>query len=291
MMAQNSLNLSSPSKKQNWGTLDLKPESGEMIKPAEAIDIIGIDGLTLYDKQTWNKLLSNAHGPQLREEDKDFKIALSELTGSHNGNDRVDESIERLMKTIARLRMPNGSITRFQLLGGNNMGDPNRPRGELTYRFDKDLVKVLRDSTMFGKLEIYVMAAFSSKYALALYEHMSRKVNLRNKWSHIYSIEEFREILEVRENQYKAFGSLKQRCIEPALKEVNSWAAFDLEIKYKKTGQKVTKVEISWFYKDREDRAKIKEELTKSRIGRKERMEGIKETVSIVENDNLLDKS
>ena len=186
------------------------------------------------------------------------------------------------MKTIARCKMPDGSITRFQLLGGNNMGDPTRPRGELTYSFDKRLIAAVKDSISFGKLEIAVMAAFSSKYALALYEHVARRVNLRNRFSEEYSVEELREILDVQPGQLKAFGNFKQRAITPALEEVNLWAPFNVSLAYKKTGQRVTHVSLHWIWKDREQRKATFAELEKSKVGRRARTQGLQETVVVL---------
>ena len=246
--------LSKPDPK-NWGTLDVRPDPGHMIKPAETIDILDVERLTLQDKRIWNALIANAFGPEMREIDRDFTIDLTPLRANHNGNERVDESIERLMKTIARCRMPDGSVTRFALLGGNNMGDPTRPRGELTYSFDRRLIEVLRDSVSFGKLDLLVMAALSSKYALALYEHISRRINLKNVFMQDYTVDELRNILGVGKGQLKAFGNLKQRALVPALKEVNFWAPFRVKIAYKKTGQKVSAVTLQWYYKDKDGRA------------------------------------
>lgn len=250
-----------------------------MIKPAETIDIVGIEGLTLQDQRIWNSLLDNAHGPEMRDIERDFKIDLSPLRSNHNSNERVEDSIERLMKTIAVCRMPDGSTTRFQLLGGNNMGDPNRPRGEMTYRFDKALIEILSNSISFGKLELPVMAAFSSKYALALYEHVSRRKNLKHVWSEEYTVDELRDVLRVGKTQLKAFGNFKQRAIIPALEEVNQWASFNVSLSYKKTGQRVTKIIVQWIPKSGDARKAVFEELQKSKVGRKARQSQIVETI------------
>ena len=273
--------------KEQFKTLDLKPDFGEMIKPTETIDVAFAEGLSLNDRRCWNALIANAFGPNMRDEERDFKIDLGTLRQNHNGNERVEDTIEKLMRTIARCKMPNGSITRFQLLGGNNMGDPTRPRGELTYSFDKRLIEAVRDSISFGKLEIAVMAAFNSKYALALYEHVSRRINLRHVFSEEYTIEEFRAILDVQPSQLKAFGNLKQRAIAPALKEVNTWAPFRLTIAYKKTGQRVTKASLHWMWKDRQGRAAAKAELEKCRVGRKARTGDLKETIVVLETGTI----
>jgi plasmid replication initiation protein len=263
-------------------TLDVQADPGQMIKPSEAIEITGIEGLTLQDRRTWNALMANAFGRELGEPDRDFVIELSALRGSHMGNERVEDSIERLMKTIARWRKPDGSISRFQLLGGNNMEDPKRSRGTLTYRFDKELSAILRDSATFGKLEIAVMAAFSSKYALALYEWCARRVNLTGRWNEELTVEAFRDVLGVGKDQLKAFGNLKQRAIVPAVQEVNAWAPFNVEVGVRKVGQRVAGVIVSWRYKSKDHRAKLYEELEKSKIGRKARMSGVTETVVVL---------
>lgn len=276
---------------KSYGTLDTKPNHGEMIKPAETIDIVDIEGLTLQDRRIWNALIANAHGPEMRDPTRDYKIDLTPLRANHNGNERVEDSIERLMKTVAKCQMPNGSTTRFQLLGGNNMGDPMRPRGELTYSFDKRLIEVLRDSISFGKLELSVMAAFNSKYALALYEHVSRRINLKHHWGGEYTVQEFRDVLGVGAKQLKAFGNLKQRAIMPALEEVNFWAPFRVNLAFKKTGQKVTSITMNWVYKDKEGRAKVREELEKSKAGRKARMKNITETIVVLQPDELVGAS
>lgn len=262
----------------------MKPNHGEMIKAAETIAIVGVEKLTLQDQRVWNALLENAHGPELGEYDRDFKIDITPLRANHNSNDRLEDSIERLMQTIARCRMPDGSMVRFQLLGGNNMGDPMRPRGEMTYSFDKRLIEVLKGSGTFGKLELAVMDAFSSKYALALYEHMSRKVNLRHVWMAEYTIDELRDMLRVGKNQLKAFGNLKQRALVPAIEEINYWARFNLAVSYKKTGQRVTGVIFQWTPKGSKAVQEIKEELSKSKIGRMARRKKITETVHVLQS-------
>ena len=79
----------------------------------------------------------------------------------------VEEAIEALMRTILVLRMPDGKTRRVQFLGGNDLDDPDRPAGVLTYSFDKRLIEVLKDSTIWGKIALPVLMAFTSKYASA----------------------------------------------------------------------------------------------------------------------------
>ncbi|MDY6980132.1 MAG: replication initiation protein [Pseudomonadota bacterium] len=264
--------------KKPYRTLDLKPDPGEMIKPAETVDIIGTEPLTLEDRRVFNRLVANAHGPNMGEIGREFKIPIAELRATHKGNERVAESIERLMKTVVRHRVGN-TVRRFQLLGGNDMEDTDRTHGFLTYSFDRRLVELLESSTMFAKLELAVIAAFQSKYALALYEHVARRINMRFKFMQDYTVEEIREILGVPDGKLTAFGSLKQRALDPAITEVNGLADFSVAIGCKRTGKKITHVTMSWWWKDREGRAAVRAELGRVKMGRRERIRGITETV------------
>ena len=47
-------------------------------------------------------------------------------------------------------RLPNGAMRRVALLDGNDMGDPDRALGILTYSFDKRLVPLLRGSSVLA---------------------------------------------------------------------------------------------------------------------------------------------
>ena len=102
-------------------TLEVRPHGGEMIKPAELIDIQGATGLSLAARRLYNQLLANAFGPDMGYEGRDFSIPLSELRGTHAGNERISDSIEALMKTVVIVRGLDGRTTRVQLLGGNDM--------------------------------------------------------------------------------------------------------------------------------------------------------------------------
>jgi NDP-sugar pyrophosphorylase family protein len=82
-------------------TLDARPDHGSMIKPAELIDVIEISPLTLTDRRIYNTLIANAW--DTIDQPVSHSIAKRDLRGTRDANDRVGESIERLMASIARL--------------------------------------------------------------------------------------------------------------------------------------------------------------------------------------------
>lgn len=235
-------------------TLEMRPLEGEMIKPAELIDIQGGSGLSLAARRVYNKLLANAFGPMLANPGQDFEISLAELRGAHDSNDRLGESIEALMKTIVIVTDTHGNQERVQLLGWNNMISSSRAHGTLKYSFDKYLGPMLQNSVVFAKLELTVLQGFTTKYGLALYEALSRRVRLSYVFSEEFEIDAFRDLLGVPETKLASFGNLRQKAIEPAISEIRDLAPFNCSIEpSERVGRKVTKVKLTWWVKTEEE--------------------------------------
>ena len=266
-------------KPNNTRTLDVAPNMGEMVKPAELIEVKGSAKLTLADRRLFNVLLRNAFGPDLASENRRFEIPLTDLRETHDSNDRLVQSIEALMTTVVTIQRGDGSTDRVQLLGWNNLSDPKRRRGTLKYAIPPELAVLLRDSTVFAKLEMEVLRSFTSKYALSLYEAVARRVRLKHVFTERFALDDFRELLGVEADKLTTFGNLNQYAIKPALLEVNALSDFTVTILPEKTGRRVTGVLIGWGAKDIEGRKEAYAELQRSRIGRKARISGTVEDV------------
>lgn len=266
-------------KPNNTRTLDVAPNMGEMVKPAELIEVKGSAKLTLIDRRLFNVLLRHAFGPDLASENRRFEIPLSDLRETHDSNDRLVQSIEALMTTVVTIQRVDGSTDRVQLLGWNNLSDPKRRRGTLKYSIPPELAILLRDSTVFAKLEMEVLRSFTSKYALALYEAIARRVRLKYVFTERFDLDDFRELLGVEADKLTTFGNLNQYAIKPALLEVNALSDFAVTVLPEKTGRRVTGVLIGWGAKDIEGRKEAYAELQRPRIGRKARISGMVEDV------------
>lgn len=255
-------------------TLEIKPRSREAIKPAELIQVSGHHELTLNARRAITILWHQAH-LQGVEEGRDYTIEIDDLKpDGHKGYEMVEEAIEALMRTILTLRLPNGKTRRVQFLGGNDLDDPERPAGVLTYSFDKRLVAVLQDSTIWGKIAIPILMAFTSKYAVSLYENLAQLANLSIKTMHQYSLEEFRELLGVPPGRYKTFGELNKHVIKPTVDEVNAIAPFSLTLLPVKQGKRVASIKVGWQQKDSDALQEAWKEVHRSKVGRRARMAG-----------------
>ncbi|MDQ1902381.1 replication initiation protein [Paracoccus sp. WLY502] len=260
-------------------TLEVVPNLGEMVKPSELIEVKGAAKLSLADRRLYNVLLHNAFGPDLGTENRRFEIPLSELRDTHDSNDRLVQSIEALMTTVVTMRRGDGSTDRVQLLGWNNLSDSKRKHGFLKYSIPPELAILLRDSMVFAKLEMEVLRAFTSKYALALYEAVARRVRLQHISSEKFALDDFRELLGVEHDKLTTFGNLNQYAIKPALLEVNALSDFLVSVEPVKQGRRVVGVAIGWSVKDLEGRKAAYAELQRSRVGRRPRLAGAVETI------------
>ena len=131
-----------------YRTVDARPNAQTLVKPGELVDLVEVTPLTLADRRIYNQLLENAW--DAIEKPVTHVISKSDLRGSHNSNDRVGGSIERLMASIVKVQvMRDGepAIERVQLLGGNV--ETTRRDGLLEYEIPQRLRRIIKDSTVF----------------------------------------------------------------------------------------------------------------------------------------------
>jgi MinD-like ATPase involved in chromosome partitioning or flagellar assembly len=185
-----------------------------------------------------------------------------------------------LMRTILTVKLPNGATRRVQFLGGNDLDDPKRHAGVLTYSFDKRLIEILQDSTVWGKINLPVLMAFMSKYSVSLYENISQMVNLEWKQFHDYSIAEFRELMGVQDGQYKTFGEFNKHVLKPAVMEINALASFTVAVLPVKESRRVARIRVGWMHKDPDELREAMKEVESTKVGRKARISGNVELVA-----------
>jgi hypothetical protein len=246
-----------------------------MIKAGEIIEIVGHHSLGLSARRTANLLIHNAHGPDLGVPGKEFEIDLAELRGTHCANDDLEQDIEALMKTIVRVKKPDGSVSRFQLLGGNNLADKDRPRGSFRYRFDPEMIELIRGSGQFAKLDLLVLWSMRSKYVMSLYELIAKRFNLaevnRQKWP----LDKFRDLIGVPEDKYPRFGELNKHVFKPTVDEINFLVPqFSIKLDFEKRNRKVAFVTLTWWRKSLEEYDRTRRELDRPKVGRKARQTG-----------------
>lgn len=235
----------------NGGTLKAFQRRGEVIKPAELIEVRGGEKITLAARRIYNQLLSNAFGPDMAAEGQEYRIPFSELRGNHTSNDRVTEAILNLMQTVVRVRMSDGSTRNVHLLGPTDVEKFGPGIATmLTYELHSKLLPILRDSQIFARLEMQILHGFGTKYGMALYEIIAKRIGLKHVFYNDFEIEELRDYLGVPDGKLGPFAALRRKAIEPAVAEVNALAPFSCSIDViEKQGRKVVKLRVSWWMK------------------------------------------
>ncbi|MFH5776891.1 replication initiation protein [Paracoccus sp. NGMCC 1.201697] len=238
------------------GTIAAFQRRGEVIKPAELIEVRGGDKITLTARRIYNQLLANAFGPDMAVAGREFRIPFADLRGNHTSNDRVTEAILSLMQTLVRIRMSDGSTRNVHLLGPTDVERFGPGIATmLTYELHPKLLPILRDSQIFARLEMQILHGFGTKYGMALYEMIAKRIGLKHVFYHDFDTEELRDYLGVPHGKLGPFAALRRKAIEPAVAEVNTLAPFSCNAEVAETqGRKVTKVRLTWWIKSAEER-------------------------------------
>lgn len=122
--------------------------------------------------------------------------------------------------------------------------------------------------------------AFSSKYSVSLYEHISQWTGLSRKSCQDLTLEEFRDLLGVEEGKYAAFGALNKHVIKQTVMELNALASFSVTVVPVKTGKRVTHIRVGWWQKEKDELDAAWREVHRSKVGRKARIAGTATTVT-----------
>jgi Initiator Replication protein len=258
-----------------------------IVKAGEMIEVRQSSALTLHDRRILNLLIRHA-GQQIAD-DREHIILMRHLRSpAHKGSERVRDSIERLMTTLVLVPTKDSkgrrATRRTALLSDTTTtDDEDNPQGEVRYSFSPTMREILRQSEYWGRIKLHMMFAFSTKYALALYEALCLRRNL-NRTEETLSFDELREVMGVAPNKLTGFPQFKQTALVPAVAEINALSDFNLIVEpIRENGQQrgtLTGFWLSWGVKDADEWEKVITELSRSKVGRKARIRGTKETAS-----------
>jgi hypothetical protein len=258
--------------------LEVKPShEAELVKAGDLIEVLGSHALNRADRILFNLLLKNAHGSELGTVGSVFEIDLAELHNTDETLERITASVKKLMGTVVEVQgdpsWDEDGLGLTQLLGECDISSPSRMRGKMRYSFPPKMARLLRDATVYARLQTDVMESLSSKYALVLYELVSKRKNM-HMTQEVFTIAEFRSLIGVPDGKLNDWSNLRKFCIEPAVAEVSALADFWVGITPRKTGRITTHVILSWGNKDNSALMEAQRELSRHSLGRKARQEG-----------------
>ena len=246
---------------------------GEIVKPGELVDIVELTPLTLADRRIYNLLIANAWDKI--GEPIIHRITKSALKGTHQGNERIESSLLRLMGTIAIVTIRKGGKSfkrRVQLLGPSD--ESLEKDGFLHYRIPEELIEILRNSEVYARLKTQVMYCFESKYALCLYEMIERRIGLEFKQKDEFTIDELRGLLNVPSGKLERFADFNKYCLKVAADEINKLFPIYVDFTPIKNGRKVERIALSWFSKTANGKRDAQSLIEQHSIVRRARLRG-----------------
>jgi hypothetical protein len=261
--------------------LDPNDASGSMVKPAELVDVVELTPLTLVDRRTYNLLI--AHAWDRIDEDVEHAIPKAVLRGTHKGNERLSDTIQRLMAGQVEVRIIRDGkryLQSIHLLATVARPEDETEDGNVYYRFAADMREIIQQSSIFARLQTEVMFCFTSKYALALYEMIQKRGNLKHKNTDEFAPADLRKLLGVPPGKLTEFDGFRRKALIPAAAEVNAFSPYMVQIDAVRHGRKVIKLRLMWFAKDEQGLKSAYAELQRHRAGRKARVSGLAEVIA-----------
>src|SRR3954454_20473244 len=191
--------------------LDPNDASGSMVKPAELVDVVELTPLTLLDRRTYNLLI--AHAWDRIDEDVEHNIPKAVLRGTHKGDERLSDTIQRLMAGQVEVRIIRDGkryLQSIHLLGAVARPEDEEEDGNVYYRFPAEWREIVQRSDIFARLHTETMFCFTSKYALALYEMVQKRGNLKHKNTEDFGLDEMRGLLKVPRDRLTEYADLRR---------------------------------------------------------------------------------
>jgi plasmid replication initiation protein len=251
-------------------------------KAAELIEIEGGHALEASDRALFNFLLQMAHDSgRLTDPVAEWKVALASLRRSiskHESNDRVKESLDRLMATRVRVshissRTGNRMTLKTPLLEFTDTDDKDSPSAIVEFGIPKRLRQILARSSRWGRIRCDIPYAMGSKYAVALYEMICLRAKLDRSVETI-PIKRFRDLLGVPPDAYERGDNFMRFVLAPALLEVNGLSDMSVqaELVRRHSRAPIESVTIAWLKKSGDDFRAAIEERNRSKVGRMARL-------------------
>jgi plasmid replication initiation protein len=256
-------------------------------KPGELIEIRGAHDLEASDRAVLNILYRHAHNSgRISDIGADWDIPLKDLRISNkNNNSYVIDTLNRLMKVVVKVAYKSSEGDEHVLLTHLfDFFDVPTNEGNtisvLKYGIPRKLQPILSQSSHWGRIKAEVVCAMTSKYAMQLYEIIQLRANME-KCVETFTLDQFRQIMNVPPNTYSRGHDLVKYVIEPAILEVNgvSDMGVDLQPRRKHAKAQIYEVAMSWWKKEGDEFRSALRERQRSKIGRMARLRGTVEKI------------
>jgi len=239
-------------------TLEQKTNLAGFPKASELIEITGAHELEAQDRAVLNLLYQHAHDSgRLGEINAEWELSMAALRPSrHESNDRLRDSLDRLMRVVVTVPFPSARDGEPRLLKTHLFDffdlSANERAANATVRFGlpKRLQPVLARSSRWGRIKAATVCAMTSKYAIALYELVQLRAGM-DRCIETFPIERFRDLVGVPPGKLPRGPDFERRVIEPAVLEINGLSDIGVKAELVRAHARapITAVSLAWWRK------------------------------------------
>jgi len=215
-------------------------EIQEVIKASPAIQIQS--NITHLQRRAWNVLLANAYD-DLPDTDI-HRISVEDLAQclgyDSNDIDYLKETLKALVDCTVEWNILRKD--KKQKWGvASLLSSAEIENGICTYSFAAHLRYKLYNPRIYTKLNLRLQNQFTSRYAVILWEVCFDYFDIaRNEGETPFiSIEKFRELMGIDNDEYPVFKVLNRDVIKPAIEEINELTNFVVEVENKRVGRRI----------------------------------------------------
>ena len=208
-------------------------------------------------------------------QDKTWTISREEirdLTGKHFTRDELDKLLDALatqaVKVLGTSRRDVPMWKRRPIFA--ELRNERDFDTEIEYELSAGLRALLAKSQHYTVLDVAVMAAMSSKYALILYEIGKQRLRMPD-FSWEGTVAELRELLGVAPGTLAGWKDLRKYTLDAAARDLADLAPFSMRIEETRHGRQVVRVRLSFIGKDESAAAAAARLVHATRIERKAR--------------------
>lgn len=223
-------------------------------------------------------------GPEAGD-DKTFIITKKELRGSHKGNERIQPVMDELLRVIIRIRTTSTkgkpAIMSQSLLASCVEEIAEDGLSVVEFQFSDNFKRVIQRSDYYARVNLGVMLALQSRYAITLYDLGCLVINRQNRVVKM-EVEELRRKLGVPEGSFKNFAEFRRDVLAKSKSEIDQLADFTVdweEVRGAGRGRPVIAVKLSFNPKDTVDQEITALELDRPKVGRRARRDGTVDTI------------
>ena len=199
--------------------------------------------LSLLERKIANALLYNAYENLLAKNEHQIHIpSLCILIGFNSKDHKtIKKALISLISTVLEWNIIDKEKEDDGIWMASAMLSDAKIEGPIcTYSYSNRMRELCYYPEFYGRLNMQVLSMFKSTYGLALYENCIRYQNIsQTPWLDLLT---YRKLMGVSPEKYTVFRDFNNRVINPAVKEVNTYAPIFIKPEFKKQGRAVSAI-------------------------------------------------